>query len=68
MVVQLMAQIGGEIDVMSLPGKGTTFWAHFPVRLKVDSPKTQSSAREPRLSPEETVNKVVWIRKSHEPA
>ena len=29
-VVRLLAQIGGRIDVMSKPGVGTTFWAHFP--------------------------------------
>lgn len=31
-VVRLLAQIGGRIDVMSKPGVGTTFWAHFPLQ------------------------------------
>lgn len=30
-VVQLLSQIGGRLEVMSKPGVGTTFWAHFPV-------------------------------------
>ena len=30
-VVQLLSQLGGHLDVMSKPGVGTTFWAHFPI-------------------------------------
>ena len=30
-VVQLLASVGGRLDVMTHNGKGTTFWAHFPV-------------------------------------
>jgi signal transduction histidine kinase len=30
-VVQLLASVGGKLDVMTHNGKGTTFWAHFPV-------------------------------------
>lgn len=33
-VVQLMAQIGGRLEVLSRPGHGTTFWAHFPAHLR----------------------------------
>lgn len=31
-VVQLLAEIGGRLEVTSKLGVGTTFWAHFPVR------------------------------------
>lgn len=30
-VVQLLASVGGKLDVMAHNGKGTTFWAHFPL-------------------------------------
>jgi signal transduction histidine kinase len=30
-VVQLLASVGGKLDVMAHSGKGTTFWAHFPL-------------------------------------
>jgi signal transduction histidine kinase len=30
-VVQLLASVGGKLDVMTHNGKGTTFWAHFPL-------------------------------------
>ena len=30
-VVRLLAQIGGRLEVASTLGVGTTFWAHFPV-------------------------------------
>ena len=38
-VVRLLAQVGGKLEVMSKPGQGTTFWAHFPVEMpRVDAP------------------------------
>jgi len=44
-VVQLMAELGGKLEVMSQPGRGTTLWAHFPIELPkseraVDGPAT----------------------------
>ncbi|GAC1394163.1 MAG: hypothetical protein NVSMB47_02710 [Polyangiales bacterium] len=30
-VVELLAQVGGRIEVMSKPSAGTTFWVHFPL-------------------------------------
>jgi signal transduction histidine kinase len=30
-VLQLLEQVGGSLEVMSQPGRGTTFWANFPV-------------------------------------
>jgi len=32
-VVHLLDQIGGRLEVMSRPGQGTTFWAHFPTEV-----------------------------------
>jgi hypothetical protein len=33
-VVQLLRQIGGRLEVMSRPGSGSTFWVHFPILVK----------------------------------
>lgn len=41
-VVQLLDQIGGELEVMSRLGDGTTFWVHFPVEHEA---ATASSTR-----------------------
>ena len=30
-VLQLLEQVGGSLEVMSQPGRGTTFWANFPI-------------------------------------
>jgi signal transduction histidine kinase len=61
-VVQLMAQIGGELEVMSLPGKGTTFWAHFPVAMAADQRPRDRTKDGRRFSPEEMMGTVVKIR------
>ncbi|MCL4752316.1 MAG: HAMP domain-containing histidine kinase [Myxococcales bacterium] len=44
-VVQLLSRIGGRLEVMSKPGTGTTFWAHFPIRARqsIPAPATQAS-------------------------
>jgi signal transduction histidine kinase len=31
-VVQLLDQMGGRLEIMSKPGSGTTFWVYLPVR------------------------------------
>jgi signal transduction histidine kinase len=51
-VVQLLDQIGGRIEVMSRAGRGTTFWAHFPEELT-----PRSSSGRPALE------RVVTIRR-----
>ena len=33
-VVKLLGQIGGKLEVMSRPGMGTTFWVYFPMRIE----------------------------------
>jgi signal transduction histidine kinase len=30
-IVQLLSSVGGKLEVMTHTGKGTTFWAHFPL-------------------------------------
>jgi signal transduction histidine kinase len=56
-VVRLLAQIGGRLDVMSKPGVGTTFWAHFPVK----PPQQMRALVEDNL--ESMITRVVTIRK-----
>ncbi len=58
-VVQLLAQIGGKLEVMSKLDAGTTFWAHFPLE-----PPAGTSAP-PRPAPPRLAD-VVTIRKLHE--
>lgn len=43
-VVQLLARSGGRLEVMSKPGTGTTFWAHFPVKARLSTPPPASRA------------------------
>jgi signal transduction histidine kinase len=57
-VVRLLDQIGGRLEVMSLPGKGTTFWAHFPTSL----PTRGAPVSEPPM--EEAIDRVVTIRRA----
>jgi signal transduction histidine kinase len=61
-VVQLLDQIGGRLEVMSKPASGTTFWVYLPVaassgtsRLDVDRQKE---------STDETLRRVVRIRRA----
>jgi K+-sensing histidine kinase KdpD len=65
-VVELLARIGGKLEVMTQRDRGTTLWAHFPV----ESPAIDESS-EPSLTggPEELdqlVDKVVSIRRFSE--
>ncbi len=63
-VVQLLSQIGGQLEVMSLPGKGTTFWAHFPIQISAPQGRDESDRRAgQRETSEELINKVVTIRR-----
>jgi signal transduction histidine kinase len=58
-VVQLLNQVGGELEVMSLPSSGTTFWAHFPVEIR----RSRASTRpEPSQTTAEMIDNVVTIR------
>lgn len=59
-VVRLLAQIGGRLDVMSKPGVGTTFWAHFPCR----PPDFKKSPGAGDDNLESIITRVVTIRKA----
>ena len=61
-VLRLMDQIGGRIEVMSKPNVGSTFWAHFPEEVKeppaiIDRPEAASRTHAERLG------RVVTIRR-----
>jgi len=58
-VVQLMAELGGKLEVMSQPGAGTTLWAHFPI----ESPKPDRAV-DGRSTPVRMAD-VVTIRPSN---
>ena len=56
-VVSLLHQIGGRLEVLSKPSGGTTFWAHFPEKVRPPS--------EPeRAEPTRMLRRVVHIRRS----
>lgn len=56
-VVQLLAQIGGHLDVISKPGVGTTFWAYLPTKARL--PSLAPATRDPEV--EAMVADVVTI-------
>jgi signal transduction histidine kinase len=56
-VVQLLAQIGGKLEVMSKVGQGTTFWAHFPTE-----PRDRESV-DVIVNERQRLSQVVTIRK-----
>jgi signal transduction histidine kinase len=55
-VVQLLDQIGGKLEVMSKEGQGSTFWAHFPIVMKND--------RDPHKRSDDVFERVVTIRRT----
>ncbi|MCC6216317.1 MAG: HAMP domain-containing histidine kinase [Polyangiaceae bacterium] len=55
-VVQLLDQIGGELEVVSKPEVGTTFWVHLPIESHA-AERSSSSCSAPEL-----VARVVHIR------
>jgi signal transduction histidine kinase len=63
-VVQLLGQVGGRLEVMSKPGSGTTFWVYFPVntgRLSLVPPPDNTT---PNVEPyRDLVTRVVTIRR-----
>ncbi len=58
-VLRLMHEIGGHLEVMSRPGEGTTFWAHFPRTPPEMSEDADSSLV---VSQSELMQRVVTIR------
>ncbi len=73
-VVQLMAQIGGQLEVMSKPGVGSTFWAHFPLELATEDPSGSQDTADPpilahlkdRLMPHDLIDRIVHIRRKND--
>ena len=71
-VVQLLDQIGGRLEVMSRPDAGTTFWVYLPVVARVERrsilpelPASTAAVDEKRqLSAGGALTRVVTIRKS----
>ncbi|HWL87396.1 MAG TPA: HAMP domain-containing sensor histidine kinase, partial [Polyangiaceae bacterium] len=61
-VVQLLGSIGGTLEVMSKPGRGTTFWVRFPVKLE-----RGSGQRVLESDTGDILSRVVKIRKSTTP-
>jgi signal transduction histidine kinase len=59
-VVQLLEQIGGRLEVMSKPASGTTFWVYLPVEAR--SRASQSEFDPKKESTDETLSRVVRIR------
>jgi signal transduction histidine kinase len=59
-VVRLLDRIGGQLEVMSKVGQGSTFWAHFPLAQAVSAPPA-----EPAAAPEgDPTTRVLTIRKA----
>ncbi|MCB9648587.1 MAG: HAMP domain-containing histidine kinase [Deltaproteobacteria bacterium] len=59
-VLRLMGEIGGRLEVMSRVGRGTTFWAHFPVK-PTEAPVVASRSGEGAYA--ELLERVVTIRR-----
>jgi len=59
-VVQLLDQIGGRLEVMSKTGEGTTFWVHLPIKCETDKPPSGIRSND---KGEESRSRVVRIRR-----
>ncbi|MDD5310079.1 MAG: HAMP domain-containing sensor histidine kinase, partial [Deltaproteobacteria bacterium] len=63
-MVRLLAQIGGKLEVMSRPDMGTTFWAHFPVEISKAAKEVAPKDGSVRDDDPDILNKVVTIHRS----
>jgi signal transduction histidine kinase len=62
-VVQLLGQVGGRLEVMSKPDSGTTFWVHFPLTPVVRSKPPALESDRPIEKYNDVLNRVVTIRR-----
>jgi signal transduction histidine kinase len=68
-VVQLLDQIGGRLEVMSRPGSGTTFWVYLPLVASAAQQSgrpdlaTEDSSHVRQLSAGGALTRVVKIRR-----
>ncbi|HEY6461327.1 MAG TPA: ATP-binding protein, partial [Polyangiaceae bacterium] len=63
-VVKLLEQMGGTLEVMSRPGSGTTFWVYLPVKPGQHRRTTDPGRRSfPPESTSPRLSRVVSIRK-----
>lgn len=62
-VLHLLGQIGGRLEVMSKPGVGTTFWAHFPETIQRPAVLFDDLPREDSAAFNELMSRVVTIRR-----
>jgi signal transduction histidine kinase len=60
-VVRLLDEIGGRLEVLSKPGQGTTFWVFLPERLENRQPGPDKSFEGD--DDEKRISRVVTIRK-----
>lgn len=60
-VVQLLARIGGKLEVMSTPGRGATFWAHIPVDSEAVQEPTPTGRQ---AASDEFIRRIVTVRRS----
>ncbi|MCK5035333.1 MAG: HAMP domain-containing histidine kinase [Candidatus Sabulitectum sp.] len=58
-VVRLLDRMGGKLEVMSFPGRGSTFWVHFPI----EPLEMNSVSRASEIEFSDPVNRVVTIRR-----
>ena len=59
-VLRLMDEIGGRLEVMSRVGRGTTFWAHFPIK----PPDRGATPKSGETGYSELLERVVTIRRT----
>jgi two-component system, NarL family, sensor histidine kinase EvgS len=62
-VVQLLGQVGGRLEVMSKPDSGTTFWVHFPLSPRSRSKPPALESDRPIEKYKDVLNRVVTIRR-----
>jgi signal transduction histidine kinase len=63
-VVQLLQEIGGRLEVASKPAVGTTFWVYLPTReAAVTNPSSEGACDKSEKSESGALSRVVKVRK-----